>query len=81
MDTVRLVEDVEKLGPDCFCENRVCFEPCGQPFSMKDYFEIGEICGKYGIPLVADISMADRQITLMRTRGLPGCIENCLGDY
>jgi hypothetical protein len=48
---------------------------------MKDYFEIGEICGMYGIPLVADISMADRQIALMRTRGLPGCMENCLGNY
>jgi hypothetical protein len=32
---------------------------------MKDYFEIGEICGKYGIPPVADISMADRQIALV----------------
>jgi len=35
---------------------------------MKRYFEIGEICGKYGIPLVADISMADRQIALVAWR-------------
>uniref|UniRef100_A0A7C3WLU1 Uncharacterized protein n=1 Tax=Thermofilum pendens TaxID=2269 RepID=A0A7C3WLU1_THEPE len=45
-----------------FCSNLLG----GQPFSMKNFREVREVCDRYGLPLVSDISMLDRQVALMR---------------
>jgi len=71
IDIGRLEEEIRKLGRDRVAAVRIEYASNllgGQPFSMKNYYETREICDKYGIPLVADISMADWQIALMKQR-------------
>ena len=71
IDTSKLEDEVKRLGPENIAAVRIEYASNllgGQPFSMKNYYETREICDKYGLPLVADISMADWQIALMKKR-------------
>ncbi|MEM1628137.1 MAG: tryptophanase [Desulfurococcaceae archaeon] len=71
MDTSMLEEEIRRIGRENIAAVRMEYAANllgGQPFSLKNYIEVREICDKYGIPLVADISMADWQIALMKER-------------
>jgi len=75
MNVEALEEAIRRLGRDKvaavrmeFCTNLLG----GQPFSMDNFEEVREICDRYNIPLVSDVSMIDWQIALMRLRD-PKC--------
>ncbi|MGB9816595.1 MAG: tryptophanase [Desulfurococcaceae archaeon] len=71
IDVAKLEDEIRRLRPDNIAAVRIEYASNllgGQPFSMKNYYETKEICDKYGLPLIADISMADWQIALMKKR-------------
>ncbi|MEM1638738.1 MAG: tryptophanase [Desulfurococcaceae archaeon] len=71
IDLLKLEEEIRRLKPENIAAVRIEYASNligGQPFSLKNYYETREICDKYVIPLVADISMADWQIALMKKR-------------
>ncbi|UNQ73570.1 tryptophanase [Infirmifilum sp. NZ] len=75
MDVASLENAVRELGPERIAAVRMEF--CGnllggQPFSMDNFEEVREVCDRYGIPLVSDVSMLDWQVALMRLRD-PKC--------
>ena len=75
MDVSALESAVRELGPEKVAAVRM--EYCGnllggQPFSMENFREVREVCDKYGLLLVSDISMLDWQVALMRLKD-PEC--------
>ena len=71
MDVEALESKIREIGPAKiaavrmeFCSNLLG----GQPFSMKNFLDVREICDRYRLPLVSDVSMLDWQIALMRLR-------------
>ncbi|MEZ0394198.1 MAG: tryptophanase [Desulfurococcaceae archaeon] len=71
MDVARLEEEIRRVGKDNVAAVRMEYAANllgGQPFSMKNYEEVREVCDRYGLFLVADVSMADWQLALMRRR-------------
>ncbi len=75
MDIESFENAIRELGPEKIAAVRIEFGGNllgGQPFSMDNFEEVREICDRYNLPLVSDISMLDWQLALMRLRD-PKC--------
>jgi len=75
MDVSALENAMREIGTEKVAAVRMEF--CGnllggQPFSMNNFLEVREVCDRYGLPLVSDISMLDWQVALLRLRD-PQC--------